>query len=63
MSEYIITPIDAPVLGKYDAIIVAVVHNEFKEMGISELRSFAKPNHVIYDVKYALSRNDADGRL
>jgi len=61
--EYDIVPIDAPVSGKYDAIIVAVAHNEFKEMGITELRSFAKLNHVIYDIKYVLSRNDIDGRL
>ena len=61
--EYNIVPIDAPVAGKYDAVIVAVAHDKFKEMGITELKTFTKPNHVIYDIKYILPKNDVDGRL
>ena len=61
--EYNIVPIDAPAAGKYDAVIVAVAHDKFKEMGIAELKIFTKPNHVIYDIKYILPKNDVDGRL
>lgn len=45
---------------KYDAAILAVAHNEFKEMDIS---SKLKANHVIFDVKGILPREIVDGRL
>jgi UDP-N-acetyl-D-galactosamine dehydrogenase len=48
---------------RYDAIIIAVSHNEFKEMGASAIRALAKPNSVIYDLKYVLNSDDADLRL
>ena len=61
--EYDIMPVDEPTAGKYDAIILAVAHVEFKGMGIAKLRSFAKENHVLYDIKYILPAEDVDGRL
>jgi UDP-N-acetyl-D-glucosamine/UDP-N-acetyl-D-galactosamine dehydrogenase len=61
--EYDIMPVDAPSVGKYDAIILAVAHDEFKEMGVTELRKFAKANYVLYDIKYILPKEDVDGRL
>ena len=45
---------------KYDAIIAAVAHNEFKGIDIFTL---LKDIHVIFDVKGSLSRNIVDGRL
>ncbi|MCL2289702.1 MAG: nucleotide sugar dehydrogenase [Bacteroidetes bacterium] len=45
---------------KFDAIILAVAHNEFK--GIN-LRDFGKPNCVVYDVKGVVDREQIDGRL
>jgi UDP-N-acetyl-D-galactosamine dehydrogenase len=61
--EYGITPISAPEVGKYDAIILAVAHREFKEIGAEGLRRFGKKNHVLFDLKYVLSKADADMRL
>lgn len=61
--EYEITPIDAPIEGKYDAIILAVAHNEFKKMGAESFRKLGKENHVLYDIKYLLTTNEVDGRL
>ena len=61
--EYNIMPIVAPSEGKYDAIILAVAHDEFKEMGVAALRHFAKDNHVLYDIKYILPADEVDGRL
>jgi UDP-N-acetyl-D-glucosamine/UDP-N-acetyl-D-galactosamine dehydrogenase len=61
--EYNLVPIDSPVEGKYDAIIIAVSHDEFKEMGAGRLRSFGKDNHVLYDIKYILNADEVDGRL
>jgi UDP-N-acetyl-D-glucosamine/UDP-N-acetyl-D-galactosamine dehydrogenase len=61
--EYDIMPVDSPTEGKYDAIILAVAHDEFKDMSVTALRKFAKGNHVIYDIKYILPKDDVDGRL
>ena len=61
--EYGIEPVDAPTEGKYDAIILAVAHDEFKDMGGAALRKFAKANHVLYDIKYIFPAEEVDGRL
>jgi len=61
--EYNILPIDIPEQGYYDAIVLAVSHAEFKEIGAEKLRKFGKQNHVLYDIKYILSANEVDGRL
>ena len=63
VHEYGIKPIDQPVEGKYDAIILAVAHNEFKEMSVEQIRAYGKDNHVLYDIKYLLKVGEVDGRL
>lgn len=45
---------------KYDAAILAVAHKEFKNLNIP---SICKSNHVVYDVKGILSKEDVDARL
>lgn len=50
-------------LGFYDAVIVAVAHDEFKSMGIDKIKALGKAQHVIYDLKYVLDKNDVDMRL
>lgn len=47
----------------YDAIVLAVPHNEFKEMGIEAIRSFGKPNCIVYDLKYLFDKDSVDMRL
>ncbi len=61
--EYGIKPVAMPEAGNYDAVIVAVAHNQFKELGVSGIRAFGKPNHVLYDLKYVLSADQSDIRL
>jgi len=61
--EYDITPITQVEQGAYDAIIVAVGHNEFRELGAAGVRAYGKPQCVVYDVKYVLPRDAVDGRL
>lgn len=51
---------EMPEDGDFDAIILAVGHNEFTS---SDLRSKLRPNGVIYDVKGVLDRTIIDGRL
>ena len=62
-DEYGITPIAQPLPAAYDAIVVAVGHRQFAELGSAGLRAFGKPGAVLYDVKYVLPRADVDGRL
>ncbi|MEZ9937407.1 Vi polysaccharide biosynthesis UDP-N-acetylglucosamine C-6 dehydrogenase TviB [Vibrio breoganii] len=52
-----------PKSNHYDAIIMAVGHNEFKAMGVSEIRALGKEAHVLYDLKYVLDKSDVDMRL
>ena len=61
--EYGITPIEAPQPDQYDAIILAVAHRQFKQMGAEGLRRLGKKNHVLFDLKYVLPKADADIRL
>ncbi len=49
--------------GKYDAVIIAVAHHQFKSMGITAIRALGKKNHVLYDIKYILPTENVDGRL
>jgi UDP-N-acetyl-D-galactosamine dehydrogenase len=48
---------------RYDAVVIAVGHKQFREMGIERIRSFAKTRSVIFDVKYVFGRDEVDGRL
>jgi UDP-N-acetyl-D-galactosamine dehydrogenase len=61
--EYNITPVIEPLKGAYDAIILAVAHNEFKNMGAAAIRGFGKSNSVLYDLKYVLNSNESDLRF
>lgn len=62
-EEYQITPLLQPQLGVYDAIILAVGHQQFKAMGIERVRAFGKDVHVLYDVKYLFPTDFSDLRL
>ena len=61
--EYRITPIDKADNGSYDAVILAVAHHQFKDMGAAAIRALGKPASVIYDLKYVLSTQESDLRL
>ena len=49
--------------GTYDGIIIAVGHEEFKDMGASAIRKLGKNKHVLFDLKYVLGKSDVDIRL
>ncbi len=54
-----------PVLeeGGYDAIVLAVNHAQFQQMGAAQIHSLGKTEHVLFDVKSALPAAQSDGRL
>jgi UDP-N-acetyl-D-galactosamine dehydrogenase len=61
--EYGIHPIAAPGLNTYDAVIVAVAHRQFIDMGVDRVRGFCKPDSVLFDVKCIFPRDKVDARL
>ena len=61
--EYGISPINKLSAGEYDAVILAVAHKQFIEMGAEQIRALAKPDHVLYDLKYILPAHASDLRL
>lgn len=61
--EYGITPIGQPHPGSYDAIIIAVAHRQFREMGADVVRALGQTQCVIYDLKYVLPISQTDLRL
>ena len=52
-----------PKAEKYDAIILAVAHRQYFEMGAEFIHSLGKANHVLYDLKYVLAKQEVDLRL
>ncbi|MDN3987417.1 Vi polysaccharide biosynthesis UDP-N-acetylglucosamine C-6 dehydrogenase TviB [Zwartia sp. IMCC34845] len=62
-KEYGITPIKQPGADAYDAIIIAVGHQQFKQLGADKIRVFGKKEHILYDLKYVLSAQESDMRL
>ncbi len=58
-----VTLIAEPQPRRYDAIVLAVAHDQFRAMGRERIRSLGKKEHVLYDVKYVLCREDTDVRL
>ncbi|MRI34317.1 Vi polysaccharide biosynthesis UDP-N-acetylglucosamine C-6 dehydrogenase TviB [Endozoicomonas sp. OPT23] len=62
-SEYGITPINEPAIAKYDAVIMAVAHKQFIDMGADKIHTLCKPSHVVYDLKYTLAADASDLRL
>ena len=61
--EYGIELLQEPVPGTYDAVIVAVGHQQFAKLGSVGIRAMGKPQSILYDVKYVLPRDAVDGRL
>ncbi|MDH8701467.1 UDP-N-acetyl-D-galactosamine dehydrogenase [Dysgonomonadaceae bacterium PH5-43] len=60
MNEYAVAITNDMPKNKYDAVILAVAHNELKDMDIS---SVVACSGVVYDIKGCLDRNIIDGRL
>ena len=63
LAEYNLTLIDQPEMGHYDAIIIAVSHHQFKDMGLAGVKKFGRLSHVLYDIKYLFPSDGVDGRL
>ena len=60
MHEYGVKVLNELPDATYDAIIVAVAHNEFLTLDINKLKN---DQAVVYDIKACLDRDLVDGRL
>jgi len=61
--EYGVTLLKDVPKNRYDAIVITVAHNEFREMGIDKIRAFGVPHAVVFDAKYLFPARATDGRL
>ncbi|HQN65550.1 MAG TPA: nucleotide sugar dehydrogenase [Methylophilus sp.] len=61
--EFGLRPVGTIMPAKYDALVLAVAHEQFLTLSPQQLRSYCKDNAVIYDVKSALDYDLVDGRL
>lgn len=62
-SEFAFTPVSELKNGYYDAIILAVSHREFIEMGVEKIKALGKSNSILYDVKYLFPADQVDARI
>jgi UDP-N-acetyl-D-galactosamine dehydrogenase len=56
-------PVVEPERSAYDAVVLAVAHRQFADLGAATIRAFGKPECVLYDVKSLLPASATDGRL
>ena len=49
--------------GRYDAVVIAVAHREFRALGARGARRLCKKKHILYDIKQVFPAKDVDGRL
>jgi len=61
--EYGISLTTSPAVGHYDAIILAVAHDQFKQLAPADIRKLGRESHILYDLKYILDKTQSDLRL
>jgi len=47
----------------YDAIVIAVAHDEFKQMGLNSIRRLGKEGSILYDLKWIFNVSETQMRL
>ena len=47
----------------YDAVLLAVAHDQYRALGIEGVRRLGQPNVVVYDIKSIFPKDAVDGRL
>ena len=62
-NEYGLDLVSTPDKGEYDVVVLAVSHDEFRELGVHGIRDFGKTGSILYDVKYQFPKDLSDDRL
>ncbi|KAF1693334.1 UDP-N-acetyl-D-galactosamine dehydrogenase [Pseudoxanthomonas jiangsuensis] len=55
--------LDAPQAGEYDAVVLAVAHEQFRGWDVARIRALGRAGAAVYDVKSVWPREAVDGRL
>ncbi len=58
-----VTLVDAPEANAFDAVVLAVAHDRFRQMDVDAIRALLRPDGVVYDVKSVWPREVVDDRL
>ncbi|HEY5642653.1 MAG TPA: Vi polysaccharide biosynthesis UDP-N-acetylglucosamine C-6 dehydrogenase TviB [Gammaproteobacteria bacterium] len=61
--EYGLELVAAPAKGAYDVIIIAVAHDQFRQLGEQGIKAFGNGKSIVYDIKYVLPADAVDDRL
>ncbi|ATE71637.1 nucleotide sugar dehydrogenase [Lysobacter capsici] len=61
--EYGVSMVEHPQAGAYDAIVLAVAHEQFRALGAGGARAYGKPGALLYDIKSLYPRDEVDARL
>lgn len=62
-KNYGIYPNLQPGHNTYDVVLVAVAHNEFKKLGLANIKNLCKKTHLIFDLKNIFNSNQVDFKL
>lgn len=62
-AEYGLDIVNEPESGAYDAVVIAVAHEQFRALGKEGMRAYGKPGSLLYDIKYLLPKGESDDRL
>ena len=52
-----------PAAGTYDAVVLAVAHDQYRAFGAEGARRFGRPGALLYDIKSLYPRDSVDARL
>ena len=61
--EYGLEMAESPDAGSYDVVVIAVSHDQFRDLGEAGIRAFGREGALVYDIKYLLPKEASDDRL
>ncbi|RDZ28334.1 nucleotide sugar dehydrogenase [Lysobacter silvisoli] len=61
--EYGVEVLAQPPQGAYDAVVLAVAHEQFRALGAAGARAYGRPGALLYDIKSLYPRDQVDARL
>ena len=63
LEEYGLALIDEPAKEQYDAIVLAVGHEDFQRLGPEGVKTFGREKSILFDVKSVFAKSGSDARL
>tara|TARA_Y100000389_G_scaffold201809_1_gene245411 strand:+ start:1187 stop:2467 length:1281 start_codon:yes stop_codon:yes gene_type:complete len=63
LKEYNLKLINKPIKAKYNLILLAVNHKEFKKITYKKIKTYTKDKHVIFDLQNILDKDIIDASL